>query len=99
MASFLLRSSPGFLSGAGFSTEQLLQRCFRTKEELLSLTPFPCRYSEAAPAEFAIRRGPSGGVLFPKRFLFSERKPVFCHVVSCDEIAFRKILLQGEIQD
>jgi hypothetical protein len=29
---------------------------------------------------------------------FSKKNPVFSHVVSCDEIALRKILLLGEIQ-
>jgi hypothetical protein len=40
-----------------FPLTKLLQRGSRTPEELLSGATFPCRYSEAAPAEFGIRRG------------------------------------------
>jgi hypothetical protein len=39
----------------------------------------------------------SSGVLYPRRIYLLKIKPFF-HVVSCDEIALRKILLLGEIQ-
>jgi hypothetical protein len=60
---------------------------------------FPRRYCTVRLLQRCSKTGEncSGGVLFPQRCTFSERKPVFFHRISCDEMALQNTLPFGEI--
>jgi hypothetical protein len=67
-----------FCQEQDFPESNLFQRVSRTLEKLLSAES---------------REKYSGGVLEPRWSNLLREKPFFSHVVSCDELALREILL------